>query len=134
MSNSFATPWAIARQAPVSMGFPRQGILEWVAISSSRGSSWRRDWTVCLALAGRFFPTEPSWKPKGHLSSGYQVCGGSWVALLSPSQRGLSLHTAAWESLPSLQASFLLLGAHHQFCACAIVLEGRTAGSGFYLF
>jgi len=24
MSNSFATPWAIAHQAPLSMGFPRQ--------------------------------------------------------------------------------------------------------------
>lgn len=67
------------------------------------------------------------------LSSGYQVCRESWVAWLSPFQRGLSLHTAAWESLQSLQASSLLLGAHHQFCACAIVLEGRTAGSGFYL-
>ena len=53
MYNSFATPWAIARQAPVSMGFPRQGILEWVVISSPRGSSWPRDWTVSLALAGK---------------------------------------------------------------------------------
>ena len=24
MSNSFATPWTVARQAPLSMGFPRQ--------------------------------------------------------------------------------------------------------------
>ena len=24
MSDSFATPWTVARQAPVSMGFPRQ--------------------------------------------------------------------------------------------------------------
>ena len=24
MSNSFATPWTIAHQAPVSMGFPRK--------------------------------------------------------------------------------------------------------------
>ena len=30
-------------------------ILEWVAISSSRGSSRPRDWTASLALAGRFF-------------------------------------------------------------------------------
>ena len=27
MANSFATPWTEARQAPLSMGFPRQEIL-----------------------------------------------------------------------------------------------------------
>ena len=35
----FVTPWTIACQAPLSMGFPRQDILERVAISYSRGSS-----------------------------------------------------------------------------------------------
>ena len=25
MSNSFVTPWTVARQTPLSMGFPRQG-------------------------------------------------------------------------------------------------------------
>ena len=32
--------------------------MEWVAISSSRGSSWPRDWTHFLHL-GRFFTAEP---------------------------------------------------------------------------
>ena len=32
-------------QAPLSMEFSRQEILEWLAISSSRGSSQPRDWT-----------------------------------------------------------------------------------------
>ena len=40
----FATPWTVAHQA-LSMEFSRWEILEWVAISSSRGSSRRRDWT-----------------------------------------------------------------------------------------
>ena len=35
------------------------GILEWVAISSSRGSSRPRDWTPISYLASRFFTTEP---------------------------------------------------------------------------
>ena len=39
----FATPWTVAHQAPLSKAFPRQDILEWVAISSSRGSSPPRD-------------------------------------------------------------------------------------------
>ena len=38
-------------------------ILEWVAISFSRGSSWPRDWT-CISCTGRgFFTTEPPGKP-----------------------------------------------------------------------
>ena len=36
LSDSFATPWTIAHQAPLSMGFPgKERILEWVAISFS---------------------------------------------------------------------------------------------------
>ena len=41
----FATPWSIAYQAPLSMGFPRQEYLAWVAMPSSRESSWPRDRT-----------------------------------------------------------------------------------------
>ena len=73
MCNSFATPWTIACQAPLSMRLPR--ILERVAISSSRGSSGPRlnpcllHWQVdslplshwgchcqCCALCGIFHP------------------------------------------------------------------------------
>ena len=41
-------------------------ILEWVAFSSSRGSSWSRDWTHISwspALQGNSLPTETSGKP-----------------------------------------------------------------------
>ena len=48
-------------------GSPDQGIswaiiLEWVAISTSRGSSLPRDWTHISCIAGRFFTTEPRGK------------------------------------------------------------------------
>ena len=33
------TPWTVAHQAPPSMGILQARILEWVAMSSSRGSS-----------------------------------------------------------------------------------------------
>ena len=36
-------------------------ILEWVAISFSRGSSQPRDWTLVSCIAGRFFT---SWAPR----------------------------------------------------------------------
>ena len=52
---TLVTPCTVACQAPLSMGFSRQGILEWVAISFSRGSSWFRDWTQVSCIAGRFF-------------------------------------------------------------------------------
>ena len=32
--------------------------LQWIAISSSRGSSWPRDWTQVSCSAGRFFTVE----------------------------------------------------------------------------
>ena len=41
----FATPWAVAHQAPLSMGILQQRILEWVVMPSSRGSSQPRDQT-----------------------------------------------------------------------------------------
>ena len=38
-------------------GISQAGILEWVAISSSRGSARHRDWTHVSCIAGRFFTT-----------------------------------------------------------------------------
>ena len=65
----FVTLWTVARQAPLSMGFSRQRVLEWAAISSFRGSSWPRDWTqvsYVSALADGFFITSATWEaPKG---------------------------------------------------------------------
>ena len=37
------TPGTVARQAPLSMGILKAGILEWVAVPFSRGSSQPRD-------------------------------------------------------------------------------------------
>ena len=44
-------------------GILQARILEWVAMSSSRGSSWSRDQTRITCLAGGFFTTEPPGKP-----------------------------------------------------------------------
>ena len=54
----FATPWTVAHQAPLSMGFLQARILQWVAISSSRGSFSLRNRTrvSCVScIAGRLF-------------------------------------------------------------------------------
>ena len=39
VSKFFVTPWTVAYQAPLSMGILQARILEWVAVSFSRGSS-----------------------------------------------------------------------------------------------
>ena len=63
-----ATLWTVACQAALSMGFSKARILEWVAMTSSRGSSWPRDPTCgvpyVFCITGRFFITEPPKKPK----------------------------------------------------------------------
>ena len=45
-------------------GILQARILEWVAMPSSRESSWPRNWTQVPPSAGRFFTAGPSGKPK----------------------------------------------------------------------
>ena len=51
----FAIPWTVTHQAFLSMRFSWQELLEWVAISYSRGASWSSDQTRVFCIAGRFF-------------------------------------------------------------------------------
>ena len=41
---SLRPPWTTAHQAPLFMWILQARILEWIAISFSRGSSWPRNW------------------------------------------------------------------------------------------
>ena len=52
----FATPWTVAH------GIFQARVLEWVAISLSRESSWPRDQTQVSSIAGRGFTSESSGK------------------------------------------------------------------------
>ena len=61
------TLWTIAHQAPLSMGFFQARTLDWVAISSSRGSSQPRDLTHIsyFSCTGRQIPHPwTTWEPK----------------------------------------------------------------------
>jgi len=58
----FVAPWTADWQIPVCEIFQAK-ILEQVAISFSRGSSWPRDQTYLSCIAGRFFTTVPPGKP-----------------------------------------------------------------------
>ena len=61
MSNS-VTPWTVAHQASLSSGISQARTLEWVVISSSRGSSRPRDQARVYCMAGRFFTTSATWE------------------------------------------------------------------------
>ena len=62
----FATPWTVACQPPLFMGFFQARILEWVAISFSRQSSPPRDENWVSFIAGRFFT---NWATREALST-----------------------------------------------------------------
>ena len=62
MSSSFATPWTVAHQVPLSMALHRQ--VEWLPFLSPGDLPSPGIKPVSPALAGGFFTTEPPGKPK----------------------------------------------------------------------
>ena len=58
-SDSFATPWAVACQGPLSMGFPRQEYWSGLPFPSPEDLPNLGVEAVFPALAGRFFTAEP---------------------------------------------------------------------------
>ena len=69
-------------------GILQSRILEWAAMTSSRQSSWPRDWTCISCSAGRFFTTESSGKP-------HSPC---WLLSKPNSPRGELQRTDFWRS------------------------------------
>ena len=65
----FVTPWTVAWRVPLSVGILQARILEWVAISFSRGSSQPRNWTR-ISCTGRQMTDSPG---KPHIGHGTQV-------------------------------------------------------------
>ena len=59
----FEIPWTVAQQALLSMGILQAGILEWVAMPSSRGSSQPGIKPRSLTLQVGSLPSEPPGKP-----------------------------------------------------------------------
>lgn len=87
----FKTPWAAVCQIPLYNGILQAGILEWIAISYSRGSSPLREWNYVPALAGVFvvvvvvvvFTTELPGKPLS-ISSECLLSDMKYTRRLSP--------------------------------------------------
>ena len=68
MSDSFASPWTVARQAPLSVAFPSQGYWSGLLFPSPRDLPKPGVEPMSPALAGGFFTTEPPGKPFNILS------------------------------------------------------------------
>ena len=113
----FVTPWTTALQAPLSVGFSSQ-MLEWVAIFSSRGSSWPRDQICisCVSCVGRW--NLYHW--------------GIWEDLFS-----LSLHKYKTTLNLPVAFSYCSWGSHGQNTGvgCHFLLQGifPTQGSNLHL-
>jgi len=63
VSNSFATPWTVALQAPLSMGYPRHEYWSGLPFPTPGDLSDPGIEPASLALAGRFFTIETPGKP-----------------------------------------------------------------------
>ena len=63
MFDSFATPWLVPHQAPLSMGFPRQEYWSGLPFLCPRNHPDPRIKPMSPALAGEFFIAEPWGKP-----------------------------------------------------------------------
>ena len=64
MSESFAIPWTVAHQAPLSMGFPRQEYWSGLPFPPPGDLPDPGIKPVSPALAGRFFTAEPLGEPQ----------------------------------------------------------------------
>ena len=64
MSDSFVTPWTVALQASLSMGFPRQEYYSGLPFPSPGDLPGLGIELTFLALAGGFLTTEPPGKPR----------------------------------------------------------------------
>ena len=58
ISRSFVIPWTVARQGPLSSGFPRQEYWSGLPFPSSGHHADSGIKSASPALAGRFFPVE----------------------------------------------------------------------------
>ena len=61
----FVTPWTVAHQASLSMGFSRQAYWSWLPLPAPRGLPYPGIKPTVLtspALAGRFFTTSATWE------------------------------------------------------------------------
>ena len=116
MSDSFVGPWTVTRKAPLSMGFSRQECWSGLPFLLPEALLDPRIDLTALALAGRFFTTEPPGKPvmsaMGPLNtvSGLRSCSVSLLSCNTHTHTHLHMHAHTFTHL-----YFPLLPLHVHF-------------------
>ena len=102
----FETLMTVAYQAPPSMRFFQARVLEWDAISFSRGSAWPRDQTQVSCIAGRHFT---SWATREARMGRKTKKEGTYVCMHAQSLSCVWLYvtpwTVAYQAPPSMRFS-----------------------------
>ena len=125
----FATLWTVARQTSLSMEFPRQEILEWVALSFTRQSSQPREpptqgfnWQLLSFLhwqAGSLPMAPPVFHLRVNLFLNFCLHPYLWVLLRYPLFLKSSHHfspTCISQGLSSCIVRLLMIGSHLLCC------------------
>ena len=74
------TPWTVAHQAPLSLGFSQARILEWVTVSFSMGSSQSRDEASISCTGSRVLCHWATWKiPLNFVGEGKMQLPEEWA-------------------------------------------------------
>ena len=92
-------------------GILQARILEWIAISFSRGSSWPRDQTRVSCITGSFFTNEPPGKPWGDQTVVLYWFIGSTLSFVYWESIGVSCGSDGKESVCSAGRPFSALGS-----------------------
>ena len=88
MSDSFETPWTVARQNPLSLRFPRARILVWIATAFSSLSSWPREQTCVSCISGWILYHLATWDPYLYLLGHFILLKKSCVSVHQQSSTG----------------------------------------------
>ena len=103
-------------QAPLSMGFPKARIPEWVAISSSRGSTQPSNWTLisCVScIAGGFFHH-------------WATCKWVWRGCYMCDELDLSTNTSLRPGTSITEQEVLTAGMPQSHCCHGLWCKGVT--------
>ena len=86
-----ATPWTAAHQAPLSMRISQTRILEWVAVSSSRGSFHPRDQTWVSHIGRQVLYQLSHLRSQGHRMASVKIDQPQMSAMLRRGSPALEL-------------------------------------------
>ena len=109
MSNSFVTPWAVAHQALLSLGFSRQVYWSGLPFPSPGESSWPRDRTRVSCTGRRVLYHWATREPAKMKTLWKRISQSLSVSSLSGmSSYGYSVFDACWELENNFQSGLLL--------------------------